>query len=168
MESPLHKTYFAISLRPDAYSSQAARHFRIKFELHSELAASNFQAIAKAFPLTFDENTPHSVRGHFEGENVKLSEDFVATYDLDPAGADTLHVLTYRNPVSAQPSPGETSPVRRTSEPGFFEAEALLGYGKGAAPSASDATLEINMNVILPLVQFRISTESPASNNDIT
>ena len=40
------------------------------------------------------------VTGHFEGENVNLAEDFVATYDLDPAGADTLHVLTYRNPVS--------------------------------------------------------------------
>ncbi len=129
------KSYFAIPLRPDAYQSQVARHLRINFELHSAHAISNFQAAAKAFPLQLDENTPHSVKGHFEGENVNLTEDFVATYDLDPAGADTLQVLTYRNPVSGQPSPTETAPVRSTNEPGFFEAEALLGYGKSASPN---------------------------------
>ncbi|MGC2194516.1 MAG: VIT domain-containing protein, partial [Terriglobales bacterium] len=131
------KSSFAIPLRPDAYSSQMARHFRINFELHSEHATTNFQAAAKAFPLTIDENTAHSVRGHFEGENVNLSQDFVATYDLDAAGADSLRVLTYRNPVSGQPAPTETAPIRRKSEPGFFEAEALLGYGKDAVPSTN-------------------------------
>ncbi len=34
---------------------------------------TNFQAPAKVFPLQLDENTPHLVRGHFEGENVNLS-----------------------------------------------------------------------------------------------
>ncbi len=131
------KSYFAIPLRPDAYSSQVARHLRINFELHSEHATSNFQASAKAFPLRVEENTPHSVKGLFEGENVNLSEDFVATYNLDAAGADSLHLLTYRNPVSGQPAPTETAPIRSKNEPGFFEAEALLGYGKGAVPSAS-------------------------------
>ncbi len=48
---------------------------------------------------------------------------------LIPAASDTLQVLTYRNPVSGQPSPTETAPVRSTNEPGFFEAEALLGLG---------------------------------------
>ncbi len=131
------KSYFAIPLRPDAYSSQSARHLRINFELHSQHAISNFQAAAKVFRLKLDENTPHSVKGHFEGDNVSLAEDFVATYDLDAAGADTLNVLTYRSPVSSQPAPTETAPVRSTNEPGFFEAEALLGYGKSSAPSAS-------------------------------
>ena len=131
------KSYFAIPLRPDAYASQVARHLRINFELHSEYAASNFQASAKAFPLTIDENTPHKVKGHFEGENVNLSEDFVATYDLDAAGADTLHVLTYRNPLSGQPAPTETTPLRNANEPGFFEAQALVGYGKKSVPSTA-------------------------------
>jgi Ca-activated chloride channel homolog len=72
---------------------------------------------------------------------VNLSEDFVATYDLDAAGADTLNVLTYRNPVSAQPAPTETAPVRSTNEPGFFEAEALLGHGKSSAPGASGSAV---------------------------
>src|ERR1700687_5302539 len=93
------KSYFAIPLRPDAYASQMARHLRINFELHSALSTSNFQAAAKAFPLQLDENTPHLVKGHFEGENVNLAEDFAVTYSLDLSAADTLQVLTYRNPV---------------------------------------------------------------------
>jgi Ca-activated chloride channel family protein len=130
------KSYFAIPLRPDAYQAQAAAHLRINFELHSAHAIRNFLSSAKSFPLQLDQNTPHLVQGHFEGQNVNLGEDFVATYDLDPAASDTLQLLTYRNPVSAQPSPTETAPVRSTSEPGFFEAEALLGLGSASAPSS--------------------------------
>src|SRR5580658_3150643 len=134
------KSYFAIPLRPDAYQAQAAVHFRINFELHSAHAIRNFQAPAKTFLLQFAQNTPHLVQGHFEGQNIDLGEDFVATYDLDPAASDTLQLLTYRNPVSGQPSPSETAPVRSTNEPGFFEAEALLGFGSAPAPSESSAT----------------------------
>jgi Ca-activated chloride channel family protein len=131
------KSYFAIPLRPDAYQAQMARHLRINFELHSAHSTSNFQAAAKTFPLQITENTSHLVKGHFEGENVNLAEDFVVTYSLDPADADTVQVLTYRNPVSGQPSPTETAPVRSTNERGFFEAEALLGYGKNPSPGTA-------------------------------
>ena len=123
------KSYFAIPLRPDAYSAQAAAHLRINFELHSAHALRNFQAPAKTFPLQLEQNTPHLVKGSFEGQNVNLIEDFVTTYELDPAASDTLQLLTYRNPVSGQPSPAEMSPERSNKEPGFFEAEALLGFG---------------------------------------
>ncbi len=123
------KSYFAIPLRPDAYAAQSAAHFRINFELHSAYAIHNFQAAAKTFPLQLEQNTPHLVQGHFEGQNVDLGEDFVATYDLDPGSSDTLQLLTYRNPLSAQPSPSETAPVRSANEPGFFEVEALPGFG---------------------------------------
>ena len=77
------QSYFAIPLRPDAYQAQAARHFRLNFELRSAHALANFKASAKIFPLTIEGNTPHVVRGHFEGQNINLTEDFVATYDLD-------------------------------------------------------------------------------------
>jgi len=130
------KSYFAIPLRPDAYQAQPAGHLRINFELRTAHAIRDFQAPAKTFPLQLDQNTPHLVQGHFEGQDVNLGEDFVATYDLDPAASDTLQLLTYRNPVSGQPSPTETAPVRSTNEPGFFEAEALLGFGN-APPAAS-------------------------------
>ncbi len=131
------KSYFAIPLRPDAYSAQAAAHLRINFELHTAHAIRNFQATAKSFPLQLDQNTPHLVQAHFEGQNVNLGEDFVATYDLDPAASDTLQLLTYRNPVSGQPSPTETAPIRSDNEPGFFEAEALLGFGSATAAAGS-------------------------------
>ena len=131
------KSYFAIPLRPDAYQAQTAAHFRINFELRSAHTIRNFQAPSQIFPLQLEQNTAHLVQGHFEGQNVNLAENFVATYDLDSAASDTLQLLTYRNPVSAQPSPTETSPVRSTNEPGFFEAEALLGFGNSPAPAGS-------------------------------
>lgn len=132
------KSYFAIPLRPDAYASQAAARLRINFELHSAHAIRNFQASAKTFPLQLDHNTPHFVQGYFEGQNINLGEDFVSTYEIDPAASDTLELLTYRNPVSGQPSPTETSPVRSTNEPGFFEAQALLGFGGRTSSPPND------------------------------
>jgi Ca-activated chloride channel family protein len=143
------KSYFAVPLRPDAYSAQAAAHLRINFELRTAHAIRNFQASAKSFPLQFDQNTPHLVQGHFEGQNVNLAEDFIATYDLDPAASDTLQVLTYRNPMSAQPSPTETAPVRSTNEPGFFEAEALLGFGNATVPTGNMATAAPKTVIVL-------------------
>jgi Ca-activated chloride channel homolog len=124
------KSYFAIPLRPDAYQAQVARHLKINFELRSAHALNNFQTPAKTFPLRLDQNSPRLVKGGFEAENVSLTEDFVATFDLDQAGADTLAVITHRQPKSGQPSPAETAPVRSTDEPGFFAAEALLGFGR--------------------------------------
>jgi Ca-activated chloride channel family protein len=153
------KSFFAIPLRPDAYQAQVAQHLRINFELHSEHATSNFQAAAQGFPLQIDQNTAHLVKGHFEGQNVNLGEDFVATYELDPAGADTLQVLTYRNPVSGQPSPTETAPVRSTSEPGFFEAEALLAYGKDPAPTASGSVASGTPKTLVILFDTSLSMQ---------
>ncbi len=131
------KSYFAIPLRPDAYQAQMARHFRIHFELRSALAIANFQAAAKTFPLRYTQNTPNFVSADFEGEDVNLAEDFVATYETSRAASDTGKVLAYRNPEAAQPSPVETAPVRATNRPGFFEVEALLGGGPGAPPAGT-------------------------------
>jgi Ca-activated chloride channel family protein len=124
------KSYFAVPLRPDAHSSQSARHLRITFDLQSAYSLSDFQANTKVFPLTITQNGPHSVTGQFSGDNVNLSEDFVVTYNLDASTADTLNLLTYRNPASGQPSATETAPERNSKQPGFFEAEALLGNAK--------------------------------------
>jgi Ca-activated chloride channel family protein len=132
------KSYFAIPLRPDAYQAQLARHLSINYELHSAHAITNFQAAAKTFPLQIEQNSPHLVKGHFEGQSVNLTEDFVTTFELDRAGSDTLQVLAFRSPVSGQPSPTETAPVRSTNEPGFFAVEALLGGGE-QIPSSSGA-----------------------------
>jgi Ca-activated chloride channel family protein len=136
------KSYFAIPLRPDAYQAQVARHLTIDYELHSAHVITNFQATAKTFPLQVDQNTPHAVKGHFEGQNVNLTEDFVTTFQLDAAGSDTLQVLAFRNPLSGQPSPTETAPVRSTDEPGFFAVEALLGGVRQTPPAGGNAAQE--------------------------
>ena len=133
------KSYFAIPLRPDAYQAQVARHLSINYELHSAHAITNFQATAKTFPMQIEQNSPHIVKGHFEGQNVNLTEDFVTTFELDRAGSDTLQVLAFRNPVSGQLSPTETAPVRNANEPGFFAVEALLGGGKQVPASGTTA-----------------------------
>ena len=153
------KSYFAIPLRPDAYQAQAARYFRLNFELHSAHVVTQFLATAKAYPLKLEEETPHLIKGHFEGQNVNLAEDFVATFDLDRAGSDTLQLIAHRNPISAQPSPTETAPIRSSNEPGFFAAEALLGTGKspstvsgsGVAGSGPAKTLIILMDTSLSM-----------------
>jgi Ca-activated chloride channel family protein len=133
------KSYFAIPLRPDAYQAQVARHLSIHYELHSAHAITNFQAAAKSFPMQIEQNSPHLVKGHFEGQNVNLTEDFVTTFELDRAGSDTLEVLAFRNPVSGQPSPTETAPVRSTNEPGFFAVHALLGGGQQTSSAGGNA-----------------------------
>jgi len=116
-----------------------ARHLSINYELHSAHAITNFQATAKTFPMQIEQNSPHIVKGHFEGQNVNLTEDFVTTFELDRAGSDTLQVLAFRNPVSGQLSPTETAPVRNANEPGFFVVEALLGGGKQVPASGTTA-----------------------------
>ncbi len=131
------KSYFALPLHPDAYQAQVARHLRINFELRTAHEIRGFAAPAKMFLLHFESNDAHGVKASFEGQNVNLAEDFVITYELDPTSADTLQILTNRTPVSAAPSPTEISPLRSTNEPGFFEAEALLGYGANTTGGAT-------------------------------
>jgi Ca-activated chloride channel family protein len=137
------KSYFPIPLHPDAYQSQTAHRLAINLELHSALPIRNFQSPAKSYPLELTENSANSVKGHFEGEDINLTEDLVFAYDLDPSSADTLRVITFRSPVAGQPSPTETSPARPTQQPGFFEAEALLGINRtsmrGAEARSADA-----------------------------
>jgi Ca-activated chloride channel family protein len=124
------KSHFAIPLSPDAYAAQVADHLWIHFELHSAHPISGFQVGGKLFRLKMAEKGPNLFKGDVELKNVSLTEDFSVQYKLDAAAADTLHVLTYRNPDSGQPSPDEMSPTRSHNEPGFLQAEALLGSPK--------------------------------------
>ncbi|MGH8700331.1 MAG: VIT domain-containing protein [Burkholderiales bacterium] len=122
-------SFFAIPLRPDAYRALTASKLRINFELQSAHAIRQFQQVGAVYAMKISEQTPHLVRGTFEGSSVNLTEDFAVRYDLDPARADTLEVLTYRNPDLGTPAPDTTTPEPRGREPGFFQASALLGSG---------------------------------------
>ncbi len=122
-------SFFAIPLRPDAYRALTANQLRINFELHSAHAIKKFQQVGAVYAMKISEQTPHLVRGTFEGKGVNLTEDFAVRYDLDPARVDALEVLTYRNPDLGTPAPDTTTPEPKAREPGFFQASALLGSG---------------------------------------
>ena len=133
------KSYFALPLHPDNYNAQVAKHLWIHFDLESAHGLKGFQVGGKLFPLKLKGNDAHRVQGEYEGRDVNLAEDFSVKYDLEAGSADTARVLTYRNPVSTGPLPTETSPERGGSEPGFFEVEALLGFGKTTAGTSAPA-----------------------------
>ena len=135
------KQFFALPLKPDAYQQQKAGHLTLRFELRSAPGIQDFQLASKLYALkSAPNNSAHSVVGTFEDSDVSLDEDFAATWKLDPSHADTLDVITYRNPVTALPSPDETAPQNPAApsslEPGFFQAETLIGDGKGVAATA--------------------------------
>lgn len=133
------RSSFALPLRPDAGNVQTARRFSLTFSLASPHAIRDFQVRSGAYPLTLREQTPTRVAGSFSGRDVQFTEDFTVVYALDAAKADTLAVLTYRNPTPAPQSPTDTAPrpgAGTAAEPGFFEASALLApIASAAAPA---------------------------------
>jgi len=132
------KQFFVLPLKPDAYRQQKAGRFSLRFELRSAHGVQDFRLASKLFPLqTAKDNDAHKIVGTYEGADVALDEDFAATWKLDAAQADALDVIAYRNAKAALPSPDETAPQKPSApEPGFFQAEVLVGDGKGAAAGA--------------------------------
>lgn len=131
------KSNFALPLKPDAYHLQTAGKLVIYFELDSALAIQNFQLGGKTYPLEFEQNGAHAVKGTFTGDNVELDDDFSVSYEIEPDEADTARVLTYRQPAPTQPSATEMAPEHKGPEPGFFEAEALIGTRNSAKTGAA-------------------------------
>jgi Ca-activated chloride channel family protein len=106
-----YRSELVVPLKPDVYGAQTARHLTITFELRSEHAVRDFQEIAKTYPLHIRERAPNLIKAVFFGSNVDLKEDFAVRYSLEETQADTMRVIAQR----------ETP-----SEPGFFQAQALL------------------------------------------
>ncbi|MEO8129461.1 MAG: VIT and VWA domain-containing protein [Bryobacteraceae bacterium] len=111
------QTLFAVPLRPDAYRAQSVGHLTISLELTSPHPMKDFEIVGKAYPLTIKEKTANRVTAEFDGRNVSLSEDLAIKYTIDPAKRDTLEVITYKD---------------GPSEPGFFEASAVIGPSAAA------------------------------------
>jgi Ca-activated chloride channel homolog len=133
------KQLFALPLKPDAYQQQKAARFSLRFEMRSSAAIVGFQLASKLYPLKLAaDNTTHVISGSYEGSDVSLDEDFAASWQIDASAADTLNVIAYRNPVSRLPSPDEMAPQKSSkAEPGFFQAEVLVGDGKSALQAAT-------------------------------
>jgi Ca-activated chloride channel family protein len=147
------KSFFAVPLRPEAYHAQVAGHLSIRFEIRSQHALRDFEVVGKTYPLAISERAPNLVKGTFEGRNVTFQEDFAVKYAFDESRADSLEVLTYRNPKPAQPTPTETAPLRAVYEPGFFEASALFSpasskSGAGASQPAVAGSVPRTVTVL--------------------
>jgi Ca-activated chloride channel homolog len=128
-----YRSEFVVPLKPDVYGVQHAGHLTITFELHSAHAIKEFAAMAKTYPLQIRERTPNLVKADFFGNDVDLKEDFAVRYALDPNAADTVHVITEREAAS---------------EPGFFQAQALLRI-PDAQPGASQQPAQPARTLIL-------------------
>jgi Ca-activated chloride channel family protein len=123
-----YQSEFVVPLKPDVFGVQTAGHLAITLELRSGHAIRDFDAVAKTYSLRITERGPNLVKAEFFGDNVELKEDFAVRYALDPAEAGTVRVITERESAS---------------EPGFFQAQALLripgapaGGGSGSAQAA--------------------------------
>ena len=137
------RSAFSLPLRPSAYNAQVARELTITFSLASAHAIRDFRVSSTAYPLQLRGQTPNRIAGSFTGRNVTFSEDFTVEYSLDPAGSDTLQVVTYRNPDPGAPNPTDAAPRPPASalsvEPGFFQASALIAPAAQAADAKAAA-----------------------------
>ena len=134
------KSFFAIPIHPDAYQAQSAGRLSIEFELRSAHPLAGFQFVGSTYPMKVTAKDGHSVKASFEARNISLAEDFALEYQLDSSHADTLDILTYRDadstPESIHPDAAGNSPAHGRLEPGFFEAQALIGSGAPVPGSA--------------------------------
>jgi Ca-activated chloride channel family protein len=115
----------SVPLKPDVYQAQVAGQLDININILSARPIKAFEGIAKAYPLKVVERSPNRIRASFSGTKVALTEDFGVKYSFDPSSADSLSVLTYRNPSDM--------PVT-----GFFQLSGLFGAGVNATPDATN------------------------------
>jgi len=124
---------FTIPMRPDVYKVQAAGRLTINLDLKSAHAIRDVQFGSKTYPLQVANRTNKGFTATYNGSNVSFSEDFALRYSLD-AQRDSLEVLTYRD----------------GSDPGFFEASALMSMPTTAeqnAPRSVVALLDTSLSM---------------------
>jgi len=98
----------------------------------------------EGYPLRFAENTRTSCAPTFEGRDVNLAEDFVAAFDIDKAGGDTLAVITHRN-LSARSHRDRDCSDSEHQRAGILRGGSPVGAGTSnsgakANPSTSGAS----------------------------
>src|SRR5882724_140613 len=124
------ESVLAIPLKPDTYQAQLAGRLDVNLTLLSERRIAGFDGIGKAYPLKINERSPNRIRASYSGTGVALTEDFAVKYSVDPSTADTLRIVTYRNPA-------QTPPI------GFFQASGLFGLGVTPQNSPPRTVIEV-------------------------
>jgi len=125
--------FFAVPLRPDAYGAQTAGRLSIHMNVETAHALRDIQFVSKLFPMQVSERSANAVKASWEGSQVALNEDFALKYSLD-AQKTSLQVLTYRD----------------GSDPGYFEASALIASPRNtetAAPRTIVALFDTSLSM---------------------
>jgi Ca-activated chloride channel family protein len=125
---------FVIPLKPVSFSPQIARKFAIEFELKSGLALTGFKVAGSTFPLKIVSQDGHSVIGSYDAENVSINDDFAINYGV--VDDHSLAVQAYRD---------------SDSEPGFFEASAILTAIDGKATAKKPCSVVVLFDTSLSM-----------------
>ncbi len=138
IDTTAFKQAFILPLKPDAAGEQKVHKFHVHLTLHTAHPITNLK-LGPAYALNIAQQDAHGLTATFDATDTLLADDLTATWNLDPAAADTLEIVTHRDPAAPQTNPGETAPTPTIGpEPGFFQASALIGEGT-AKPATNDA-----------------------------
>ena len=96
----------------------------------------------------------HTLVAELEGSPLQLTENLGLHWELEHSAADTLSVLTHRDPAPVAPQADEKSPAPASAEPGFFEATLLIG-----APPANAAKAKARARTVVMLFDTSLSMQ---------
>ncbi len=128
------RSYFYFPLKPRQFQNQTADHLRVDLTIRHAMPLADFKQANASFPLQIERQTPNEIQAHFEGSDVKFTDDFAFTYELKSSA--NLSVLFYRSkddrfakaglPITAFERPATSD---KDNEPGYFQANALFNEG---------------------------------------
>ena len=139
------ESVFTIPLRPSAYQALSARHLSIHLELDSSHTLEGFKVTSHSYAGRVEQSGAHQVTAAFEGNEVQLAEDFAVQYTLQAPSDASLQVITHRDAKPAAPSPADLGPQASASQPGFFEASALLAPSAGSETTGAAKSTAANL-----------------------
>ncbi len=108
---------FVFPLKPSSSKATAIANLTLSIELRSAQSIASFANVSKTYPLKIDRQTPQAVSASFTQTNIDFNNDFEVRYSL--SNDKQPRVTAYR---AGEPS-----------EPGYFEASAILQKAKSAA-----------------------------------
>lgn len=127
---------FVFPLKPSSRNATFIANLSVSIEIRSAQPLVSFENVSKAYPIKVTAQTPRSIAASFSQSNVNLKSDLEFKYSL--SDQTQPEITTYRE--------------GNTSEPGYFEASALLQQPKTAsAPAQTARTVLVLMDTSLSM-----------------
>ena len=135
LEATAMRGGFVMPVVPDAGGTQSVHTFHVHISMHSSHAYSDLKLLP-GYSYTVQHQDAHGLEATFSGKDVALTSNLGASWTFDPVAADTLSVITHRDPSSiANPPDSRAAQPKPASEPGFFQASVLLADSAPATAS---------------------------------